>query len=810
MSYTLEERIKKIEESCSYEELIGKGILPKVHNENYYFVSYSHKDYKAVLKDILELQEKGINLWYDSGMRAGENWEEIAKQFISKFQCKGVIFYLSENSLTSSACSTEIDYVLNSDKKFFSINLPLGNGEITDGATMAQTLKNEGAPISPATVDLAQKAFSDKHLYLPYSATIENKKDSLEEILVGEDLFEFEYSAYAFPAFFLKRRQLPLAKLTSCRDTSLIKIQLPINISREKIKNVEALEKDESNDRKLYDTLKLTKISGTVFANFNYLEEVILPNTITQIGDSCFRNCHNLKTINLEQLIHLKEIAEKTFLNCSSLSNLTIPNSVTRIDERAFEGCKSLTKVKIGKSVKNIGENAFRCCKSLANIVIPDSTIDISNHAFYECNSLINVKIGNKVRSIGENAFYGCKSLTRVEIPNSVRTIGDWAFYGCKSVSSIVIGKSVERIGEWAFSGCYNLKTIHNYSKLELDLDRKNLGIEEKVEIKNHIDELENNTYDFIIDKNSNMGEIVNSQINAIQSNENNFNEDMGKDKVFTDYNQYLEKLNSYSVSDCNLILRKILGVSESSVLDTEYIEYNEFAIGVLELVKCHYTDIVSYEIPEFIDGKKVTKIKYSAFEDCEKLARITLPNSITHIGDMAFKNCVSLESINIPNKVRNIYRGTFENCTSLAQVTFSQSLKIIEPRAFYGCSSLTQINLPYYLTKVSVQAFGKCTSLQKVIFESSLEHVGESAFKCCSALTEVIFRGENVKTLYDCAFSGCSALEHFTIPASVTSIGMWTFSGCNCLKTIHNYSKLELDREELGIGEKVEIINLG
>ena len=278
--------------------------------------------------------------------------------------------------------------------------------------------------------------------------------------------------------------------------------------------------------------------------------------------------------------------------------------------------------------------------------------------------------------------------------------------------------------------------------------------------------------------------------------------EDMGKDKVFIDYNQYLEKLNSYSVSDCNLILRKILGVSESSVLDTEYIEYNEFAIGVLELVKCHYTDIVSYEIPEFIDGKKVTKIKYSAFEDCEKLARITLPNSITHIGDMAFKNCVSLESINIPNKVRNIYRGTFENCTSLAQVTFSQSLKIIEPRAFYGCSSLTQINLPYYLTKVSVLAFGKCTSLQKVIFESSLEHVGESAFECCSALTEVIFRGENVKTLYDCAFSGCSALEHFTIPASVTFIGMWTFSGCNCLKTIHNHSKLELDRKELGIGE--------
>ena len=99
--YTLEEKIALIEQSNSFLDL-NKDIMPSAHKENYYFVSYSHKDYKKVMKDILLLEDQGINIWYDSAMHIGENWEDIAEMYISKFQCKGVIFYLSENSILTT------------------------------------------------------------------------------------------------------------------------------------------------------------------------------------------------------------------------------------------------------------------------------------------------------------------------------------------------------------------------------------------------------------------------------------------------------------------------------------------------------------------------------------------------------------------------------------------------------------------------------------------------------------------------------------------------------------------------------------
>ena len=91
---TTEEKIRIIENTNSFAE-VPMEVLPPSHRESYYFVSYSHKDYKMVLADILRLEELGVNIWYDNEMHIGENWQEIAQLYISKFQCAGVIFYLT-------------------------------------------------------------------------------------------------------------------------------------------------------------------------------------------------------------------------------------------------------------------------------------------------------------------------------------------------------------------------------------------------------------------------------------------------------------------------------------------------------------------------------------------------------------------------------------------------------------------------------------------------------------------------------------------------------------------------------------------
>ena len=101
--YTLEQKIQIIENSNSFADL-NKEVLPRAYKEDYYFVSYSHKDYKQVMKDILLLEDQGVNVWYDSDMHIGENWEDVAEMYISKFHCKGIIFYLSKNSILSKAC----------------------------------------------------------------------------------------------------------------------------------------------------------------------------------------------------------------------------------------------------------------------------------------------------------------------------------------------------------------------------------------------------------------------------------------------------------------------------------------------------------------------------------------------------------------------------------------------------------------------------------------------------------------------------------------------------------------------------------
>ena len=112
------------------------------------------------------------------------------------------------------------------------------------------------------------------------------------------------------------------------------------------------------------------------------------------------------------------------FIGCRSLTSLVIPNSVTNIGDYAFSGCRSLTDIVIPDSVTRIGDGAFRGCKSLTDIVIPNSVTSIGDNAFEYCFSLSNLVIPDGVTSIEDNAFKGCYSLSSVVIPDSVSCIG--------------------------------------------------------------------------------------------------------------------------------------------------------------------------------------------------------------------------------------------------------------------------------------------------------------------------------------------------------------------------------------------------
>ena len=188
------------------------------------------------------------------------------------------------------------------------------------------------------------------------------------------------------------------------------------------------------------------------------IEEVEIPDTVTEIGDYAFHNFLELKKINIPNSV--TRIGEGAFYLCSSLVGITIPNSVTSIGNKAFFECSSLTNITIPESVTSIEEDAFCDCSSLTSITIPNGVTSIESGAFRRCSSLTNITIPKSVISIGIGAFDNCNSLTNITIPEGVTSIGKKTFIYCSSLTSITIPDSVTSIGRSAFYNCSSLTNI--------------------------------------------------------------------------------------------------------------------------------------------------------------------------------------------------------------------------------------------------------------------------------------------------------------------------------------------------------------
>ncbi|MBQ8504823.1 MAG: leucine-rich repeat protein, partial [Clostridia bacterium] len=149
-------------------------------------------------------------------------------------------------------------------------------------------------------------------------------------------------------------------------------------------------------------------------------------------------------------------IGEWAFRDCSSLTSITISDSVTSIGSIAFEGCSSLTNVYITDiaswcNISFSGGSANPLCRAdnlyvdnqlVTELVIPDSVTSIGNYAFYGCGSLTSITIPDSVTSIGGSAFYNCSSLINITIPDNVTSIGYSAFYNCSSLSSVTFERN--------------------------------------------------------------------------------------------------------------------------------------------------------------------------------------------------------------------------------------------------------------------------------------------------------------------------------------------------------------------------------
>ena len=363
---------------------------------------------------------------------------------------------------------------------------------------------------------------------------------------------------------------------------------------------------------------------------------------------------------------------------------------VVGIGDAAFLGCTSLTSITIPNSVTNIGISAFYGCSSLLSISIPNNVTNIDNNAFRGCTSLTSVTIPNSVMSIGDYAFYGCTGLTSITIPNRVTYIGEYTFKGCTSLTSVTIGESVSEIGKSAFESCTSLTSvvwnaIHCVNFIIPDAPFPNsvtsFTFGEKVE---HVPAYL--CYDMSVLASITIPNSVTSIGGGAFSGCSSLTSVTIPNSVTS--------IGTYAFQGC-------------SSLSSVTIPNNVTSIEAGAFSGC--SSLTSVIIPN-----GVTNID-GVFYGCSSLTSVTIPNSITSIGESAFEGCSSLTSVTIPESVRSIGNSAFYGCGSLTSVTLPNSVKSIGYWAFRDCSSLTSIEILNPYISIGFDAFRGCSALTDI-----------------------------------------------------------------------------------------------
>ena len=522
---------------------------------------------------------------------------------------------------------------------------------------------------------------------------------------------------------------------------------------------------------------------------------LIIPGTInglpvTRVGDKAFLNCASLTSVTLSNGV--ASIGKSAFYNCTGLTNATLPGSVTNIGDEAFLYCTNLPAISVdssnpvyrsvdgvlfnysettliqfpgGKtgdyvipgSVTNIARYAFVGCTSLTGITIPPGVNSIGEHQFLHCTRLTSVTILDGISSIGFCAFADCLSLTNVSIADSVTSIGGAAFYNCTNLASISFPGTVTSLNHYMFSDCISLT---------------NVSVPSVTNIADH---------------------------------------------VF----YWCTNLLAINVDSTNPGYSSLAGV----LFDKSRTTLLEFPAG----------QAGSYTIPD-----SVTNVVSYAFVRCNNLTSVTIPDSVNRFGYYAFSYCNNLLGVyfqgDAPNSVPNappIFQEdpnatlyylagragwgtayddlptvqwdpqvlgqlmyTTNNGTLTITAFTGNGGAVVMPStinglpvasigttAFSGHTNLTGVWLPRTITRLDDSAFAGCTALTSVTIPGGA--IGNGVFSNCLALTDVRF-SDRVTRIGDWEFSDCLALSTITIPGGITSIGDFAFNDCYNLSRVY------------------------
>lgn len=512
-----------------------------------------------------------------------------------------------------------------------------------------------------------------------------------------------------------------------------------------------------------YSVVKKAKHAEVISNGYSYEGDIVIPSTIEYEGVTCnveaiaanaFGECSRLTSVTIPASV--TSIGKRAFYLCSKLTSINIPDGVTVIEDETFTGCK-LGSIKIPNGVTSIGASAFQANNVFSSVTIPNSVITIGKNAFAICKNLTSVKLGNSVTSIGESAFSETPIET-ISIPASVVSIGRSAF-SYTYLKSIILDKNVSYIGEFAFYVC--------------PLEYVKLG-----------------------------GNV--------------------------------QQIGSSAFRGCELLSTVVMENGLSSIglhafrgcigLGAIDIPSSVTTIGDNAFQGC--TSLKSVGLHDGLQS-----LGGYAFYGCSSLLSVTLPNTLTKIGSDVYTNCSHLTTVVVPKDLEKLGSGMFSNCEELTDV-YCLSTTGVECNSYtfensevgYATLHVPAIVLDLYKKAPGWRDFGTIVALKSgdpgvasstgtpIVFDdyvtnalclqffdangdlqvSRQEAAAVKAFPTGQGFSETAIASfdefrffTGIRSIPQYGFGYCQRLKHIMLPEGLLTIGNGAFISCTNLNTV-------------------------
>lgn len=489
------------------------------------------------------------------------------------------------------------------------------------------------------------------------------------------------------------------------------------------------------------NNLPVTTIGDSAFRNCQLITSVQVPEGITSLEQYAFYNCDLMETISLPD--SLQSIGYGTFSRSEALTSISLPG-ISTIPNEILTSCTSLHTVTFGEGTTSIGNQLFLGCDNLTTVNLPSSLqsvtaptqrrSDFTGGSFFDATALtqINVTASNTNFSSSNGALYTANQAQLLVLPagitgafslhSNTSSIAAYAFNRCYKVNSLHIGSSISTIDPYYYNDCTSLTS-------------------------------------FTVD-------VANPSIKATDG------------VIFSsDDTQLLcyptGKSGDYTIPD------GVTSVAENAFYERDLLTAistpsSLTSIGDSAFSKC------SELVTATINGT-LTELPSSCFNTCAQLTTVTLSPSIVTLQSQAFSSCRKLNSINLSN-ITTFSTSSLSSCHDLSSVTLHPQLTSI-PESCFESSGLTELTLPSSITSIGDEAFAG-SGLYNVSIPGSVTFIGDYAFYDSENLTHVTFEEGFINLSAD-SFAECYNLESVIFPSTLTSLGGYCFGASESLKYV-------------------------